>query len=162
MTEDIRKRIGHAVQGVIGRARDTFLEGIDSDQLTALTFAVTDSIMKEVAPRSSNEHFDHTYLSTACLHFEHRHCQAPFGCGASDGGTRAAHPASCEFCQSPCVCICHVDLTDPEALRAWISARRDPDKTHPRDTTGFSRALREDLIASTQETHTTPTEDATR
>lgn len=46
---------------------------------------------------------DHVmYLSTACLHDEHEHCNSSV---AIDGGPKQA--GKCKFCESRCVCPCH-------------------------------------------------------
>jgi hypothetical protein len=43
----------------------------------------------------------HVYLSTGCLHGEHRYCQNV------DGIVGLKKPAQCKFCAAPCVCLCH-------------------------------------------------------
>lgn len=43
----------------------------------------------------------HAYLSTGCLHGEHGYCQA------KTGQTGNKKPATCKFCDAPCVCNCH-------------------------------------------------------
>lgn len=46
---------------------------------------------------------EHVYLSTSCFHDEHTYCQSNTGqCGQKK-------PACCKFCQSPCICDCHVE-----------------------------------------------------
>ncbi len=41
----------------------------------------------------------HTYLSTGCRHGEHDYCRS------THGGRK--RPASCKFCDAPCICPCH-------------------------------------------------------
>lgn len=45
---------------------------------------------------------EHIYLSTACLHDRHDHCNAMVGYQG------AKRPAQCKFCDARCVCACHV------------------------------------------------------
>lgn len=47
------------------------------------------------------ENDDHVYLSTACLHKDHKYCQS--GIGQSGQKT----PKVCKFCSAPCICDCH-------------------------------------------------------
>lgn len=45
---------------------------------------------------------DHVYLSTSCWHDEHTYCQSNTGlCGHKT-------PGQCKFCESACICTCHV------------------------------------------------------
>lgn len=44
---------------------------------------------------------EHRYLSTGCLHDDHRYCQAMTG---QQGEKR---PGQCKFCGAPCICPCH-------------------------------------------------------
>lgn len=44
----------------------------------------------------------HVYLSTACLHGIHEHCQAKTNV---EGEPKI--PATCKWCSAPCVCECH-------------------------------------------------------
>lgn len=44
---------------------------------------------------------DHVYLSTACLHERHDHCNAMVG---YEGVKR---PAQCKWCEARCICVCH-------------------------------------------------------
>jgi hypothetical protein len=44
---------------------------------------------------------NHVYLSTACLHGVHEHCQAMVGVNGEK------RPATCKFCEAHCVCPCH-------------------------------------------------------
>lgn len=44
----------------------------------------------------------HVYLSTACLHDFHEHCQAPVNL---QGDPKIA--GTCKWCSSRCVCPCH-------------------------------------------------------
>jgi hypothetical protein len=46
----------------------------------------------------------HDYLSTACYHGRHGHCQAKF----LFWRLRSKTPARCKFCPAPCTCLCHV------------------------------------------------------
>lgn len=43
----------------------------------------------------------HSYLSTGCHHGEHAYCQGKTG----QAGPKK--PATCKFCDAPCVCPCH-------------------------------------------------------
>jgi len=45
---------------------------------------------------------DHVYLSTACLHGIHEHCQ----CKTNLEGEPKV-PGTCKWCGAPCVCECH-------------------------------------------------------
>lgn len=43
----------------------------------------------------------HIYLSTGCLHGNHKYCQG------KEGLVSPKTPAVCKFCGSPCICPCH-------------------------------------------------------
>lgn len=43
----------------------------------------------------------HRYLSTSCLHGDHKYCQS------ERGAVGDKTPAQCKFCKAPCVCLCH-------------------------------------------------------
>lgn len=45
----------------------------------------------------------HVYLSTGCLHGEHDYCASMVGVA----GTK--RPAQCKFCESRCICPCHLE-----------------------------------------------------
>lgn len=47
----------------------------------------------------------HVYLSTACLHQQHDHCNSMVG---TQGEKR---PAQCKFCEAKCICGCHGEGT---------------------------------------------------
>ena len=47
----------------------------------------------------------HVYLSTSCLHDDHRYCQA------KTGRTGGKTPAACKFCPAACICHCHRETT---------------------------------------------------
>jgi hypothetical protein len=49
----------------------------------------------------------HIYLSTGCLHGDHAYCQME--ARRYDGSTKTA--ATCKFCASPCVCLCHPEAS---------------------------------------------------
>jgi hypothetical protein len=44
----------------------------------------------------------HVYLSTACLHENHQHCQ----CRTNLQGEEKV-PGTCKWCAAPCICPCH-------------------------------------------------------
>lgn len=50
----------------------------------------------------------HDYLSTACLHGLHEHCNAMVGYAG------AKRPAQCKFCDARCRCSCHQEPPEPE------------------------------------------------
>lgn len=95
----------------------------------------------------SDEHDEeHVYLSTSCHHREHLYCQSSTGLAGSKT------PASCKFCGVKCICMCHVaardlDLTDKDALHAWMGARRDTGKTYPATIEEFATMQRTRLLA---------------
>jgi len=45
---------------------------------------------------------EHIYLSTSCLHDEHRHCRSAVNV---EGGPK--EPGTCKFCPARCICQCH-------------------------------------------------------
>lgn len=57
----------------------------------------------------------HVYLSTACMHGIHQHCQA----GATQYGEEKV-PATCKWCAAPCICPCH--QASPTMLEQRIEA----------------------------------------
>jgi len=56
------------------------------------------------------QHGQHRYLSTGCLHGEHGYCQS------NTGSQGQKIPAQCKFCQAPCVCSCHLPGEVTEAV----------------------------------------------
>lgn len=52
-------------------------------------------------PQVSPQGQPHVYLSTACWHGRHQHCDAMLG---TQGLKR---PAQCKFCEARCICSCH-------------------------------------------------------
>ena len=46
----------------------------------------------------------HRYLSTACLHGHHAHCQ----CDTNLQG-QPKIPGTCKWCKAPCICSCHAE-----------------------------------------------------
>lgn len=69
-----------------------------------------------------NEHGRHLYLSTACLHGNHRHCQNELTMSG-----KPKQPHICKFCDSLCVCPCHQEDADSGLLivDAFSSHRHD-------------------------------------
>jgi hypothetical protein len=49
----------------------------------------------------------HVYLSTSCFHDEHEYCQSSQGVNES-GEKWKKYPNRCKFCDSVCICPCHV------------------------------------------------------
>lgn len=56
---------------------------------------------------------DHVYLSTACLHGHHAHCQ----CEVNLAG-EPKEPGRCKWCESRCICECHADVLPEIANKA--------------------------------------------
>jgi hypothetical protein len=64
-------------------------------------------------PTIGNGVIQHLYLSTACMHAIHEHCQATQNL---EGEPKL--PATCKWCAAPCVCRCHLKklFGDQEAI----------------------------------------------
>lgn len=48
---------------------------------------------------------EHIYLSTACLHGAHDYCGSRYNAYTLE----PKKPATCKYCDSRCVCVCHDD-----------------------------------------------------
>lgn len=64
-------------------------------------------------PKTRNDPH-HVYLSTACLHENHEHCQ----CGTNLQGDQKT-PGTCKWCAAPCICPCHSGQMSPDQTRLY-------------------------------------------
>lgn len=62
----------------------------------------------------------HEYLSTACVHGRHEHCDAMVG---SQGAKR---PATCKWGGASCVCPRHRDPQAPCGAGSWVCGASQP------------------------------------
>lgn len=134
MDEELRELIGHAVRNVLARACETFLADaeMDNDEFTALAYVITDSVTRLLESRHPPA--PAITLSSFCEKFRHNSCPGLKFCG----------------------CACHVDHTDPQALRSWMAQHRECGNPPPRNLTEFAERQREDLINSLTKDETTP------
>jgi hypothetical protein len=64
-------------------------------------------------PKTRNDR-RHAYLSTACLHENHEHCQ----CKTNLEGEEKI-PGTCKWCAAPCICPCHRSGLTPDQQRFY-------------------------------------------
>lgn len=139
MDEELRGLIGHAVRDGLARACETFLADaeMDNDQFTALAYVITDSIVRLLEPPHRPALDQKSPRSYFCEKFRHHYCPGPERCG--------------------CTCSCHVDRTDPEALRSRLAQHRErTDQAPPKDLVEFTKQQQERLLDSLTKDETTP------
>lgn len=154
---DPETRIRQAIDDVLSQATATFLD-IDEDQFTALSYVIHNSVMAEIRRSPEGCGGGHVYLSTGCHHGHEPFAHGLTGheyCQNRHGVLGDKKPARCkgETCHAPCICPCHtaardLDLTDKDALRAWMEVRREPGRIYPETTETFAATQRERLLSS--------------
>lgn len=137
MDEELRGLIGHAVKDGLARACETFLADaeMDNDEFTALAYVITDSVVRLLEPPRPPDPARNVARSSFCKSFQHHHCPD----------------------LDICACFCHVDRTDPDALRSWMAQHREcTDQAPPRGLTELSERQLERLLDSLTTNEATP------
>lgn len=88
-------------------AIDEAIAGYAYDTANPVAAVIADAVLATAVDASNQQH---VYLSTACLHGIHAHCQ----CDTSIHGT-PKEPGKCKWCDARCRCSCHPWTTDGSA-----------------------------------------------